>query len=68
MVYMVGHPNGSIREAATNCDVTLVNIRGPVIDALIDANRYYRKVNIPGGLYRGNSRDVETFGVSATLV
>ena len=68
MVYTVGHPSGSIQEATTACDAVLVNVTGPEIDTLVDENPYYLKAIIPGGMYRGNPDDTETFGVGATLV
>lgn len=68
MVYVVGHPNGSIQEATTTVDAKLVPIEGEEIDGLIEEYPYYSKATIPGGLYEGNDEDVTTFGVSATLV
>ncbi|PPB79583.1 hypothetical protein LV82_02754 [Albidovulum inexpectatum] len=68
MVYTVGHPSGSIQEATTACDAVLVSVTGPEIDKLVEENPFYRKAVIPGGMYRGNPDDVETFGVGATLV
>ncbi len=68
MVYVVGHPNGSIQEATTTIDARLVPVTGPEIDKIIDDNPYYTRSVIPGGLYRGNDEDVETFGVAATFV
>jgi len=68
MVYTVGHPAGSIKEATTSCDSVLVSVIGPVVDKLVDDNDYYRKATIPGGMYRGNANDTETFGVGATFV
>ena len=68
MVYTVGHPSGSIKEATTTCDATLVNVTGPAIDKLVKENDYYRYATIPGGMYRGNPNDTKTFGVGATLV
>jgi len=68
MVYTVGHPSGSIKEATTTCDTTLVNITGPVVDKLVNDNDFYRTATIPGGMYRGNSADTTTFGVGATFV
>ena len=41
---------------------------GPEIDALVKEFPYYTKAVIPGGMYRGTDRDVETFGVRATVV
>jgi len=68
MVYTVGHPSGSIKEATTTCDTVLVNITGPVVDKLVKDNDFYRKATIPGGMYRGNDNDTNTFGVGATFV
>lgn len=68
MVYVAGHPNGSIQEATTTVDSVLVSVSGEEIDQLIEERPYYAKATIPGGLYRGNDKDVETFGVRATLV
>lgn len=68
MVYVVGHPNGSIQEATTTVDSVLVAVTGPEIDGIIEERPYYTKTVIPGGMYRGNDEDVETFGVRATVV
>ncbi|MHA7773486.1 TAXI family TRAP transporter solute-binding subunit [Roseibium sp. M-1] len=68
IVYTVGHPSNSIEEATTSCESKLVNVDGPVVDALIADNSYYRKTTIPGGMYRGNAEDVTTFGVGATVI
>lgn len=68
MVYVAGHPNGSIQEATTTVDSVLVSVSGEEIDQLIEERPYYAKAVIPGGIYRGNDQDVETFGVRATLV
>jgi TRAP transporter TAXI family solute receptor len=68
MVFTVGHPSGSIKEATTSCDSVLVEVSGPAIDKLVSANDYYRHATIPGGMYRGSDSDVKTFGVGATFV
>ncbi|WP_192034977.1 TAXI family TRAP transporter solute-binding subunit [Halomonas sp. YLGW01] len=68
MVYVVGHPNGSIQEATTTVDAKLVPLDGPAIDELVAEYPYYSKSVIPGGLYKGNDEDVTTFGVAATFV
>ncbi|WP_299784808.1 TAXI family TRAP transporter solute-binding subunit [uncultured Marivita sp.] len=68
MVYTVGHPSGSIQEATTACDAVLVNVTGDAVDTLVEENPFYRTATIPGGMYRGNDEDVQTFGVGATLV
>ncbi len=68
MVFTVGHPSGSIKEAATSCDSVIVEVAGPAIDTLVKDNDYYRTATIPGGMYRGSPNDVKTFGVGATFV
>lgn len=68
IVYTVGHPNGSIKEATTSCDAVLVPVTGPEITKLIDDNAFYAEATIPGGMYNGNDADNSTFGVGATFV
>ncbi|MET0051975.1 MAG: TAXI family TRAP transporter solute-binding subunit [Candidatus Thiodiazotropha sp.] len=68
MVYVVGHPNASIKEAATACDTRLVPVEGKAVDELIRDTPYYASAVIPGGMYRGTDTDTQTFGVKATLV
>ena len=68
IVFTVGHPSGSIKEASTSCDTTLVNVTGPAIDKLVKDYDYYRYATIPGGMYRGTPEDTHTFGVGATFV
>ena len=68
MIYTVGHPNASIKEAATACDAHLVAVTGPEVEALVDKHSYYAAAEIPGGLYQGSEGETPTFGVKATLV
>ena len=68
MVFTVGHPSGSIKEASTSCDSVLVNVTGPEVDKLVKEADYYRTATIPGGMYRGTAADTKTFGVGATFV
>ncbi len=71
-VYAVGHPNAAISEAATTCDVNLVPLTDDetqkVVDKLTSEFDYYSPAVIPGGLYKGNEQDTQTFGVGATFV
>ncbi|CCQ73910.1 TAXI family TRAP transporter solute-binding subunit [Magnetospira sp. QH-2] len=68
MVFTVGHPSGSIMEATTSCESRLIEVSGAAIDRLVQDNIYYRHAVVPGGMYRGNQKDVKTFGVGATVV
>lgn len=68
MIYTIGHPSASIKEATTACDARLVSVTGPVIDKLIAEHSYYATATVPGGMYRGTDGDTTTFGVGATFV
>lgn len=68
IVFTVGHPSGSIKEATTSCESVMVNVTGKEIDALVTEHDYYRTAIIPGGMYRGTDGDTTTFGVGATFV
>jgi TRAP transporter TAXI family solute receptor len=68
MVFTVGHPSGSIKEATTTCDSVIVSVTGTQVDKLVADNDYYRTATIPGGMYRGTDTDTKTFGVGATFV
>ena len=68
IVFTVGHPSGSIKEATSTCDTVLVEVSGKVVKKLIKDNAYYSEATIPGGMYSGNGNDVKTFGVGATFV
>ena len=68
MVFTVGHPSGSIKEASTSCDSVIVSVTGSQVDKLVKKNDYYRTATIPGGMYRGTPKDTKTFGVGATFV
>ena len=68
MIFTVGHPSGSIKEATTSCASVLVNVTGSAVDSLVSKNAFYRTATIPGGMYNGSPNDTKTFGVGATFV
>ncbi|KHQ50696.1 TAXI family TRAP transporter solute-binding subunit [Mameliella alba] len=68
MIYTIGHPAAAIKEAATTCDVQVIDVVGEPIDKLVGDNPYYRVATIPAGMYDGTDSDVTTFGVGATFV
>lgn len=67
-VYSVGHPSAGISEPTTTCDAVIAEVAGDIVDKLLKENSYYFKATIPAGMYRGTDKDVDTFGVGATLV
>ncbi|MCB1495025.1 MAG: TAXI family TRAP transporter solute-binding subunit [Bauldia sp.] len=64
----VGHPSPLVKEAAETCDVVLIPVAGPAVDALIAGDALYARSAIPGGMYRGNPQDIPGLGLVATLV
>ncbi len=67
-VYVIGHPNGSIKEATTTCKSHVVPVTGPKIDAFVKKYPFYPMAAIPGEVYANNPEPVQTFGPRATIV
>jgi len=66
--YMVGHPTSNIKYASNSIDVKIIPIEGDLIDKLILKNPYFIKSFISGGIYKGNKKNINTFGVKAVLI
>ncbi|MDA8011630.1 MAG: TAXI family TRAP transporter solute-binding subunit [Gammaproteobacteria bacterium] len=66
--WLVGNPAALNKEATTTCDAKFVEVSGRAVDKLVKENPFYRYATIPGGMYRGNPKDIKTFGVGATFV
>ncbi len=67
-VYVVGHPNTSIKETTILCDTKLISVTGSQIDKIVADHPYYAFSTVPAGMYRGTDKDVNSFGVAATMV
>ncbi|KJR24154.1 C4-dicarboxylate ABC transporter substrate-binding protein, partial [Vibrio parahaemolyticus] len=67
-IYMVGNPNGSVKEATTSCDAKLEPAAGPKIDKIVADSPCYAFSTVPGGMYRGTDKVVNGFGVAAAMV
>ncbi len=65
---VAGAPTPAITELCTTNNAYLVPIEGAVADALIAACPFYTTYTIPAGTYEGQSEDVETVTVKATLI
>lgn len=68
MVFVAGSPNRSVKLATTDCESVIVPAASAKLEELISRSEVYVKTVIPGGMYRGNPKDIETFGVYANLV
>lgn len=65
---VAGNPVANVLEAATTCDINILNVNGEAVDKLVESKSYYGNVTIPGGLYRGVDEDVASFGLPSTFV
>lgn len=66
-VYTIGHPNPTVREAATLCEINLVDISSSVTEKLARQTPYYVSSMIPGDTYRSNPRETSTIGEQSML-
>ncbi len=66
--YMVGHPTANIKDASNSTDTKIVPITGAKVDKFVKEHPYFTKTDIPGGIYRGNPKNIPTFAVKAVLV
>ena len=62
------NPSDLIKNTAIGCDVNLVTVDGPTIDALTTEFAFYDSTVIPGGVYKGSPDNVPSFGAFVTLV
>ena len=63
---MVGHPSARLADILATCDLTLVPVTGPAVDALIAAKPHLGVAVIRGAPY-GLAADVASFGGVAIL-
>lgn len=68
IIYVVGHPSGTIHEATGICESRLVHVQDAPVRALLAQFPYYVRTSIAGGTYPNNPQDTQTFGVNATLM
>ncbi|MBO5682862.1 MAG: TAXI family TRAP transporter solute-binding subunit [Clostridia bacterium] len=65
---VAGPPTPAITELFTTTSATLVPIDGAVADALMAACPYYTVHSIPANTYKGQTQEVKTVTVKATLI
>jgi uncharacterized protein len=63
-----GIPNTGLADAARRCGATLVRLDTPEIKGLLKARSDLTSILVPANTYVGQTADVPTFGVLATLV
>ncbi|MBR5525106.1 MAG: TAXI family TRAP transporter solute-binding subunit [Clostridia bacterium] len=65
---VAGAPTPAIQELCTTTQAYLVPIDGDVAATLMNDSPYYTTYNIPAGTYDGQTEDVTTVTVKATLI
>ena len=65
---VAGAPTPAITELCTTNDAYLVPIDGEVADKLMESSPFYTVYDIPAGTYEGQTEDVKTITVKATLI
>jgi TRAP transporter TAXI family solute receptor len=68
IVFVAGHPSGSIKSATQLCDTNFVEITGKQIEQFLADNPSYIPTKIPTAVYFNNEEEISTFGLTATLV
>ncbi len=68
VVFTAGHPYRPLIRAAEECELRLLNVRGPAVNRVLASQYALSRTVIPAGLYRGIEQPVKTIGVVATLV
>ena len=65
---VAGAPTAAISELCTTNDAYLVPIDGEIAQKLMDSSPFYTAYKIPAGTYKGQTEDVTTVTVKATLI
>ena len=65
---VAGAPTPAIQELCTTTDAYLVPIDGSIAEALMASTPYYTTYKIPAETYKGQTEDVTTVTVKATLI
>ena len=67
-VFVAGHPNAIVQDAATSCATSIAAVAGAPIDALVSSQPFYAKADIPAKMYKGTDAAQPSFGMVATVV
>ena len=67
-LFVSGVPNAAIQDTATTSSLNFVSIPDDVINKLIEKYPFFTEYIIPAGTYKGQTGDVNTVAMKATLV
>jgi len=63
-----GVPNAALQELAFTAGLSLIPVSGAEADAVCGKYKYYTKVSIPAGTYKGTDEATEALSIKATLI
>ncbi|CAA6604660.1 putative TRAP transporter substrate-binding protein [Rhodospirillaceae bacterium LM-1] len=66
--YVIAHPIAVVEEAMTRCNARLLEIDAKTVQKVHAAYPFLAPMSIPGGLYEGQAKPVQTFGMRALLI
>ncbi len=66
-VFTSGLPNANIQKLAADKEITVLSLPEDIIKRLVNRHRFMTEYTIPAGTYIGQSTDVRTVAVIATL-
>lgn len=67
-LFTSGIPNAAIQDITATTDIKFISISDDVIKKIIEKYPFYTEYVIPAGTYKGQTTDVKTVAVNATLV
>lgn len=67
-ILITGHPNSLVARALRDCDVRLVDFRGPAVDAYFAGDTSFSESLIPLATYPQLTSDIRSWAVTATIV
>jgi len=67
-VLVIAHPNLAVEDILSSCDIVLVPVDREITDSLVAKRPFFFRYAIPSGTYPGQTSNVDTFALSATLV
>ena len=65
-VFVAGHPNEILHDAATSCATFIAAVAGAPIDELVASQPFFAKADIPAKMYKGTDTAQPSFGMVAT--
>jgi TRAP transporter TAXI family solute receptor len=67
-ILITGHPNAIVARALRNCDVRLMDFRGPSVDGFLGNDPSFSQSLIPLATYPQLTSDIRSWAVTATVV